>query len=77
MKKRKNKPTTFEIADLIIKAIVAIAALITAIKWGESPSPLRGAYIVYHIERSFASGRKKLLVHYSLCFAYNISVYRA
>jgi len=33
MKKRKNKPTTFEIADLIIKAIVAIAALITAIKW--------------------------------------------
>lgn len=33
MKKRKKKPTTFEIAELIIKAIVAIAALITAVKW--------------------------------------------
>lgn len=33
MKKRKKKPTTFEIAELIIEAIVAIAALITAIKW--------------------------------------------
>lgn len=31
--KRKEKPTAFEIAELIIKAIVAIAALITAIKW--------------------------------------------
>ncbi len=33
MKRRKRKPTTFEIAELIIKAIVAAAALITAIKW--------------------------------------------
>lgn len=33
MKKQKEKPTAFEIAELIIKAIVAIAALITAIKW--------------------------------------------
>ncbi len=32
-KKRKEKPTAFEIAELITKAIVAIAALITAIKW--------------------------------------------
>lgn len=32
-KKRKEKPTTFEIAELIIKAVVAIAALISAIKW--------------------------------------------
>lgn len=32
-KKRKQKPTAFEIAELIIKAVVAIAALITAIKW--------------------------------------------
>lgn len=31
--KRKEKPTAFEIAELIIKTIVAIAALITAIKW--------------------------------------------
>lgn len=31
--KRKQKPTAFEITELIIKAIVAIAALITAIKW--------------------------------------------
>ena len=50
--KRKRKPTTFEIAQLIIEAIVAVAALITAIKWwqatkrGESPSPLRGVYIL-------------------------------
>lgn len=30
MKKKKEKPTPFEIVELIIKAI---AALITAIKW--------------------------------------------
>lgn len=33
MKKPKKKPTAFEVADLIIKAVVAIAALITAVKW--------------------------------------------
>ena len=33
MKKGKKKPTTMEIADLIIKAIVAAAAVISAIKW--------------------------------------------
>lgn len=34
MKKRKRKkPTTFEIVELVIKAVVAAAALITAIKW--------------------------------------------
>lgn len=37
MKKHKDKPnkkpTTFEIAELIIEAIVALTALITAIKW--------------------------------------------
>ncbi len=33
MKRRKRKPTAFEIAELIIKANVAAAALITAIKW--------------------------------------------
>ena len=32
-KKPTKKPTSFEITDLIIKAIVAAAALITAIKW--------------------------------------------
>lgn len=32
-RKRKQKPTAFEVIELIIKAIVAIAALITAIKW--------------------------------------------
>lgn len=31
--KKKEKPTTFEIAELIIEAVVAIAALISAIKW--------------------------------------------
>lgn len=33
MSDKNKKPTTFEIADLIIKAVVALAALITAIKW--------------------------------------------
>ena len=33
MKGKKEKPTTFEIAKLIIEAVVAVAALITAIKW--------------------------------------------
>lgn len=32
MKKKKNS-TTIEIVELVIKAVVAIAALITAIKW--------------------------------------------
>lgn len=31
--KAKEKPTAYEIAELIIKAVVATAALITAIKW--------------------------------------------
>lgn len=33
MSKKNKKPTTIEIVELIIKAVVAIAALITAIKW--------------------------------------------
>lgn len=33
MKKPNKKPTAFEVADLIIKAVVAISALITAVKW--------------------------------------------
>lgn len=34
MKKRKrNKKSTIEIVELIIEALVAIAALITAIRW--------------------------------------------
>lgn len=33
MKKPQKKPTTLEIVDIVIKAVVAIAALITAIKW--------------------------------------------
>ena len=34
MGKRKNKkPTTYEIVKLIIEALVAVAALISAIKW--------------------------------------------
>lgn len=32
MKKRKQKPATFEIIRLIIEAVAAIAALITAIR---------------------------------------------
>lgn len=30
---KQKKPTTVEIVELIIKAVVALAALITAIKW--------------------------------------------
>lgn len=33
MKKGNKKPTTYETIELIIKAVVAIAALISAIKW--------------------------------------------
>ena len=33
MKRQKKKPTTVEIAQLIIEAIAAIAALITAFRW--------------------------------------------
>jgi len=33
MKNQKEKPTTFQIATLIIEAVTALAALITAIKW--------------------------------------------
>lgn len=33
MKKKNKKPTTYEIIELIIEALVAIAALISAIKW--------------------------------------------
>lgn len=33
MSKENKKPTAYEIAELIIKAVVAAAALITAIKW--------------------------------------------
>lgn len=32
-KKPKKKPTTYEIAELILKAVTAIATLISAIKW--------------------------------------------
>ena len=32
-KKPNKKPTTYEIIELILKAITAMAALITAIKW--------------------------------------------
>ena len=32
MKRRKRKPTAFEIAEFVIKAITAISALITVIK---------------------------------------------
>lgn len=33
MTKDKRKPTTFEIIKLIIEAVVAVASIITAIKW--------------------------------------------
>ncbi len=33
MKKAKKKPTPLQIAEIIIEAVVALAALITAIKW--------------------------------------------
>lgn len=32
-KPKEKKPTAFEVCELIIKAVAAIAALITAIKW--------------------------------------------
>jgi hypothetical protein len=32
-KKPNKKPTTYEIVELIVKAMTAIAALIAAIKW--------------------------------------------
>lgn len=32
-KKPNKKPTTYEIVSLIIEAVVAIAALITAFRW--------------------------------------------
>ena len=32
-KKQNKKPTTYEIIELILKAMTAIAALISAIKW--------------------------------------------
>lgn len=33
MKQSNKKPTAIEITELVIKAVVALAALITAIKW--------------------------------------------
>lgn len=48
MKGKNKKPTAFEIVELIIEAIVAISALITAIKWWQVtrgtkvPPPLWG-----------------------------------
>jgi hypothetical protein len=33
VKKPNKKPTTYEIIELILQALVAIAALISAIKW--------------------------------------------
>jgi hypothetical protein len=33
IKAKKKKPTTFDVIELIIKAVVAAAALISAIKW--------------------------------------------
>lgn len=31
--KRQKKPTALEIAEIVIKAVVAASALITAIRW--------------------------------------------
>lgn len=33
MAKKPKKPTPFEVAELILKALTAIAALVSAIKW--------------------------------------------
>lgn len=33
MKRKKKKPTTEEVLDLIFKAVTAIAALIGALRW--------------------------------------------
>lgn len=33
MSKKQKKPTTYDVIDLIIKAVVAVAALISAVKW--------------------------------------------
>lgn len=32
-KKPNKKPTTYEIIELVLEAIVALSALLTAIKW--------------------------------------------
>ena len=31
--RRKKKPTIYEIAEIVIKAVIALAALITAVRW--------------------------------------------
>lgn len=33
MNKQKKKPTNIEIAELVIKAVTAIASLIAALRW--------------------------------------------
>lgn len=33
MKNRKEKPTTVDIVKIVLEAIAAIAALITAVRW--------------------------------------------
>ena len=33
MREQKEKPTKYEIAQIVIEAAIAIAALITAIRW--------------------------------------------
>ena len=33
MKRQKKKPTTIEIAELVVEALGAIAAIITAFRW--------------------------------------------
>lgn len=80
MKKANKKPTAFEITELIIKAVLAIAALITAIRWwqvneGRKPLPL-GVSILYHSERSFTSEKKQFLVDTARLFIYYICKYR-
>ena len=75
MKKRKEKPTAFEIAEFIIKVITAIISLITLIrKWeakrGESPAPLGGNSIITQIRRFF-KWEKEIIYFpclYCLCF---------
>lgn len=79
MSDKNKKPTTFEIADLIIKAVVALAALITAIKWwqdtqrrGESPSPK--GHIYYITQRGALQVKKDNFWFITLCVLLIISL---
>ncbi len=54
MRSKNKKPTTFEVVTLVVEAIAAIAALISAIKWwqatmGSESSPPQTGWHDYYI----------------------------